>query len=518
MKETGRAQKKWTLRAMDAVERAGNALPDPALLFVILTALTIAASYFTAKSGVSVSYEGVNSATGTIETIHAQAYNLLSLEGFHYMVTSVIKNFTGFFPLGTVFTIILGVSVCEGTGMLNALLRKLVSKTPKALISAMIVFLGVMSNVASSTGYVVLVPLGAVTFIACNRHPIAGLAAAYAGVSGGWTANLLLGSNDPLYAGMSTQAANILNPDYVVQPTGNWYFMVASTVLVVLIGTWVTDHIVEPHLPLYQPEEDARVQDLTLDEKKGMRAAGVAVLIYVVVMLLLIVPSGGLLRNPTTGQVLGSPFMSGIIFFMMLLFLIPGVAYGVASGKIKSSRDLTNLMSTGIAGISSFLVLLFFAAQFTFFFNKSNLGIIISVKGAHFLESVGLVGLPLLWVFILVTAFINLLIPVDTAKWAMMAPIFVPMFMHLGYAPELTQLVFRIGDSATNIITPLMPFFVMIVAYFQKYDKKAGIGSVLSTMLPYSIALLVGWILMLSLWFVLKLPIGPGAPMFYGNI
>ena len=288
--------------------------------------------------------------------------------------------------------------------------------------------------------------------------------------------------------------------------------------MVVLIGTWVTDHIVEPHLPLYQPEEDARVQDLTLDEKKGMRAAGFAALAYIVVMLSLVLPSGGLLRNPTTGQVLGSPFMSGIIFFMMLLFLIPGVAYGVASGKIKSSRDLTNLMSTGIAGISSFLVLLFFAAQFTFFFNKSNLGIIISVKGAHFLESVGLVGLPLLWVFILVTAFINLLIPVDTAKWAMMAPIFVPMFMHLGYAPELTQLVFRIGDSATNIITPLMPFFVMIVAYFQKYDKKTGIGSVLSTMLPYSIALLVGWILMLSLWFVLKLPIGPGAPLFYGNI
>ena len=249
-----------------------------------------------------------------------------------------------------------------------------------------------------------------------------------------------------------------------------------------------------------------------------MRAAGVAALIYIAVMALLVVPPHGLLRNPATGQVLRSPFMSGIIFFMMLLFLIPGIAYGAASGKIKTSKDLTKLMSNGIAGIASFLVLLFFAAQFTFLFGKSNLGIIISVKGAQFLKSIGLIGLPLLLTFVLVTALINLVIPVDTAKWAMMAPIFVPMFMHLGYAPELTQLVFRIGDSATNVITPLMPFFVMIVAYFQKYDKKAGIGTVVSTMLPYSIGLLLGWLLLLSLWFVFRLPIGPGAALFYGGL
>lgn len=518
MDETRTVRKKWSTRAMDAIERVGNALPDPALLFVILALATMVASYFTAKAGVSVSYEGVNGATGKIETISAQAYNLLSLEGFHYMVTHVISNFTGFFPLGTVFTIILGVSVCEGTGMLNALLRRLVSKTPKALVSAMVVFLGVMSNIASSTGYVVLVPLGAVIFIVSKRHPVAGLAAAYAGVSGGWTANLLLGSNDPLYAGMSTQAANILNPNYVVQPTGNWYFMIASTLLVTLVGTYITDRIVEPRLPAYEPDGNAVVQDTTADEKKGMRAAGIAALIYIAVMALLIVPPHGLLRNPATGQVLHSPFMSGIIFFMMLLFLIPGVAYGAASGKIKNSKDLTKLMSNGIAGIASFLVLLFFAAQFTFFFGKSNLGIIISVKGAQFLESIGLVGLPLLLTFVVVTALINLVIPVDTAKWAMMAPIFVPMFMHLGYAPELTQLVFRIGDSATNVITPLMPFFVMIVAYFQKYDKKAGIGTVVSTMLPYSIGLLLGWMLLLSLWFAFKLPIGPGAALFYRGL
>ncbi len=510
-------KKSFVMRSMDRIERVGNALPDPALLFVILAFITMLASYFASKANLFVSYEGIDSA-GEIKDITVNAYNLLSIDGIHYMLSSVISNFTNFFPLGTVFTVVLGVSVCEGTGMLSALLRKAVSKTPKAFISAMVVFLGIMSNIASSTGYIVLVPLGAIIFIASKRHPIAGLAAAYAGVSGGWTANLLLGSNDPLYAGMSTQAAQILDANYLVEPTGNWYFMIASTVLVTIIGTYVTDKIVEPRLPKYQDNSYDTVEELTREEQKGMKAAGIAALLYIIVLAALVVPSNGILRSPETGLVLGSPFMSSIVFFMMLFFLIPGIAYGKASGKIKNSKDVTALMSNGIAGISSFLVLIFFAAQFTFFFNESNLGTIISVNGAQLLNNIGFVGLPLILAFVFGTALINLIMPVDTAKWAMMAPIFVPMFMRLGLSPEITQLVFRIGDSTTNIITPLMPFFVMILAYFQKYDKKASIGSVISTMLPYSIALLIGWILLLILWFVLKLPLGPGAEILYGGI
>ncbi|MFC6464730.1 AbgT family transporter [Marinilactibacillus sp. GCM10026970] len=495
------------------VERVGNRLPDPAFLFVILAIITMIISAIAASTGLTATYEGVNPDTGAIESITTTVNNLLSVEGIHYMVTNVITNFTGFFPLGTVFTIVIGVSVMEGTGMLSVLLRRIVSNTPKMLISAMVVFLGISSNIASSTGYIVLVPLGAIIFMASNRHPIAGLAAAYAGVSGGWTANLLLGSNDPLYAGISTQAANIIDPNYVVQPTGNYFFMVVSTILITVLGTWITDKIVEPKLPAYKLSSNESLTATTAEEKKGLLYAGITEVIYLIIMGLLVIPSNGLLRNPETGAVLSSPFMSGIIFFMMLFFLIPGIAYGIGAGKIKRSHDITKLMSEGIAGISNFLVLIFWAAQFTALFSHSNLGTIISVKGAQLLTTIGLNGLPLLLLFILLTCGINILMPVDTAKWVMMAPIFIPMFLQIGLTPEVTQLAFRIGDSSTNIITPLMPFFPMIVAYFQKYDEEAGIGSVVSTMLPYSIAFLIGWVVLITIWYVTGLPIGPGAPI-----
>ncbi len=356
-----------------------------------------------------------------------------------------------------------------------------------------------MSNIASSTGYVVLVPLGAILFTAFGRHPIAGLAAAFAGVSGGWSANLLLGSNDPMFAGMSTAAAQTLNPDYLVQPVSNWYFMFASTFLLTAIGTFVTDKIVEPRLPEYKPKGIEEAQSL----------------IYIVIILLLVVPQNGLLRNPETNGILASPFMSSIILIMMLLFLIPGIAYGYGAGTIKSEKDIIKLMEKTVAGLSSFIVLIFFAAQFTAAFEYSNMGIILSIKGAQTLQNIGLVGLPLLIIFMILTAFINIFIAVDSAKWAMMAPIFVPMFMRLNISPEMTQLAYRIGDSSTNIIAPLMPFFVLTVDFFQKYDEDAGIGSVVSTMLPYSIAFLIGWIIMLSVWYFTGLPIGPGAGMFY---
>lgn len=509
---------KRSIRWLNRIEKIGNALPDPAMLFVILAIAVIIISYFTSKAGLSVTYEGVNTETGVIEEITATAYNLLSVEGFHYMITSVISNFTSFFPLGTVFTIVLGISVAEGTGMLSTVLRRTVAKTPKRLISAMVVFLGVMSSIASSTGYIVLVPLGAIVFLASGRHPIAGLAAAYAGVSGGWAANLLIGSNDPLYAGISTEAARMLDPNYVVEPTGNWYFMVVSTFMITIVGAYITDKVVEPRLPKYVDRESDEMETITADENKGLKYAGISTLIYLLIILAMLVPSNGILRNPETGGILQSPFMSAIVVFMMLLFLIPGIAYGIGAKKIKNSKDIVALMSKGIAGISNFLVLIFFAAQFTAYFNKSNLGTILSVKGALGLEKIGLVGLPLIIIFVLLTCVIDIFMPVDTAKWAMMGPIFVPMFMRLNISPEMTQLAYRIGDSTTNIITPLMPFFTMIVAYFQKYDKKAGIGTVVSTMLPYSAAFLISWIILLAIWYLLGLPLGPGAFIEYGAI
>lgn len=307
----------------------------------------------------------------------------------------------------------------------------------------------------------------------------------------------------------------MIDPGYTVLPVCNWYFMVASTFLITAIGTFVTDKIVEPRLAPYVPDASEVVQDIGENEKRGMRWAGITALVYIIFMAVLVVPENGLLRNPETHAFLTSPFMSGIIFFMMLLFLLPGLAYGIGAGVIKNDKDVVALMNKTISGLASFMVLIFFAAQFTACFNYSNLGTIISVSGANFLESVGFTGIPLLVSFIVLTAFINIFIAVDSAKWAIMAPIFVPMFMRLGFSPELTQAAYRIGDSSTNIIAPLMPFFVLTVAFFQKYDKKAGIGSVISTMLPYSLCFLIGWIIMFIIWYLLGLPLGPGAPLVY---
>ncbi|AOT70946.1 AbgT family transporter [Geosporobacter ferrireducens] len=508
-------KKGFIARALDRVERVGNGLPDPATLFILLALITIVTSFICAQAGVSVTYEGYNSATGKIEEVTVNAVNLLAPDSIRHMVTTVVSNFTSFFALGTVFTIILGVGVAEGTGFMAALLKKVVAVTPRKAVTAVVVFLGIMSNIASSTGYVVLVPLGAILFMAFKRHPIAGLAAAFAGVSGGWSANLLIGTNDPMFAGMSTQAAQMIDPNYAVMPIANWYYMFVSTFLITIIGTLVTEKLIEPRLAPFDFSSAGIVQDISVDEKRGIRFAGISALVYIAVMLLLILPQNALLRNPETGDILKSPFMSGIIFFMMLLFLIPGVFYGIGARVIKNDKDVIALMNKAISGLSSFMVLIFFAAQFTACFNYSNLGTIISVSGANFLKSVGFVGLPLIICFIVLTAFINIFIAVDSAKWAIMAPIFVPMFMRLGLSPELTQVAYRIGDSSTNIIAPLMPFFVLTVAFFQKYDKKAGIGSVISTMLPYSICFLLGWIVLFIGWYLLGLPLGPGAPLFY---
>lgn len=510
-----KAKKGFIVRALDTVERVGNGLPNPATIFLILTGIVIVLSAICAALGVSVTYDFLDSASGEISQKTVQAVNLLAPDSIRHMVTTVVNNFTSFFALGTVFTIMIGVGVADGTGFMSALLRKVAASTPKMFVTSVVVFLGIMSNIASSTGYVVLVPLGAVLFMAFGRHPIAGLAAAFAGVSGGWSANLLIGTNDPMFAGMSTQAAQMIDPGYQVLPVCNWYFMVASTFLITAIGTFVTDKIVEPRLAPYVPDLSEAVQDIGDNEKRGMRWAGITALVYVVFMAFLVVPENGLLRDPQTHGFLSSPFMSGIIFFMMLLFLLPGIAYGIRAGVIKKDKDIIALMNKTISGLSSFMVLIFFAAQFTACFNYSNLGTIISVSGANFLESVGFTGIPLLVCFILLTAFINIFIAVDSAKWAIMAPIFVPMFMRLGFSPELTQAAYRIGDSSTNIIAPLMPFFVLTVAFFQKYDKKAGIGSVISTMLPYSLSFLMGWIILFVIWYLLGIPLGPGAPLAY---
>ena len=498
------------------IEKFGNKLPNPTMLFVYLSVITILLSFVLERLGVGVSYQAIKD--GQISQLSANVVNLLSADSIRTFVSSVLKNFTGFYPLGVVFAIILGIGVADKAGLLSALVKKIALKSSKKWVTPIVIFLGVMSNVASSVGYVVLIPLGAILFAGFGRHPIAGLAAAFAGVSGGWSANLLIGTNDPMFAAFSTQAASVLNPDYVVLATANWYFMIASTFLIVIVGSFVTDRIVEPRLGKFSFEGALNLDErdeISAEQRRGLKFALIASVVFAILLLAALLPSNSLFGAKEGESFTKSVFMHSIIIFMMLFFIVAGAAYGAGAGTIKNSGDAVKFMEQAVAELSGFLVLIFFAAQFTYLFNASNIGLVLSIKGSVFLKDIGLTGLSLIVVFIVVIAFINLFIAVDSAKWAMMAPIFVPMFMNLGLSPELTQASFRIGDSTTNIITPLMPFFVLIVAFMQRYDKGLKIGSVVSIMLPYTVAFLLSWAALMSVWYVFDLPLGPGAVIHY---
>ncbi len=503
---------KKKLGILGAVEKIGNILPHPTTLFVILCAIIMVVSHITYKLGTSVTYEGIDVATGELKELTVGVVSLLTPEGIRYMFTNAIKNFTSFAPLGTVLVALLGVGVAEGSGLISTLLKKLVLSTPKRFITVIIVFAGVVSNIASDAGYVVLIPLGAVIFKSCGRHPLAGIAAAFAGVSGGFSANLFPGPTDALLAGITTEAARLSDATYEVGITGNWYFIIISTFLITILGTIVTEKIIEPRLGEYKAGEndENEVMEVTAEQKRGLLFAGIAFLITIAAILLLVVPYNGVLRNPETHAILKSPFMDSIVIIISILFLIPGIAYGIGEKTIKDDKQVINLMGKSMSSMGSYIVLVFFASQFVAYFGYTKLGTIIAVKGANFLEATGIKGIPLLLAFILVSAFINLFMGSASAKWAIMAPIFVPMLMGIGYSPELTQIAYRIGDSTTNIISPLMSYFALIVAFAEKYDKDSGIGTLISTMVPYSIVFLIGWSILLIVWFIFKLPLGVG--------
>jgi len=441
--------------------------------------------------------------------------NLVSTEGLHRILTNLIGNFTGFAPLGTVLVSLLGIGIAEGTGLIGAAMRLLVLKSPARLLTLVIVFAGVMSNAASEVGYVLLVPLAAVIFLAAGRHPLAGLAAAFAGVSGGYSANLLLGTVDPLLAGLSQEAARIVNPEYTVNPACNWYFMAVSTFLITFLGAWVTERVVEPRLGKYDGSEKAEeVKPMDSAEQKGLWYALVAAVLFTAFVLGGLIPANGYLRNPETGDILHSPFMSGIVALVFFSAAICGIAYGIGAKTVKNDSDVMKGMAKSMETLGSYIVLVFFAAQFVAFFSWSNIGLVLAVKGADTLRASGLGPIPLMLSFVVVSATINLIMGSASAKWAIMAPVFIPMFMLLGYTPEFTQAAYRVGDSVTNIISPMMSYFALIVAFIQRYDDKAGIGTVISTMLPYTLVFFVGWTIMLIIWILLELPFGFGAGLY----
>ena len=389
--------------------------------------------------------------------------------------------------------------------------------TPRRLVTPMIVFAGILSNAGSEVGYVLLTPLAAALYHTLGRHPFLGLAAAFAGVSGGYSANLIVGSVDVLLAGLSEAAAHIVDPAYTVDAFANWYFMAASTLLITVVGTWVTERIVAPRLGDYRGEAKREpLTPLEPRERRGLWAAGGTVLALTAVVLWGTLAPGGFLMDPKNPTFLESVFIRGLIFFIFLYGLLPGIAYGIAAGTLKNDHDLMAGMTATMKSMASFVVLAFFAAQFIFYFNWTNLGIITAVSGAEFIHHLGLEDkpMPLMLALVLFAAAVNILISSASAKWALLAPVFVPMFMLLGYSPEMVQGAFRVGDSCTNIITPLMSYFPLILTFIHKYDPKGGIGTLIATMLPYSVCFLVGWTMLLMIWIGLGLPMGPGAPLF----
>lgn len=489
---------------LNGVERVGNALPHPATLFGLFALSVLVLSAIFSALGSSAVHPG----TGEV----FEAVNLLSRDGVHMILTQMVDNFTSFAPLGIVIVAMLGIGLAENSGLIAVIIRSLVIYSPEKYLTFIIVLAGILSNLASSVGYVLLVPLAGTIFIAIGRNPIAGMAAAFAGVSGGYSANLVLGTIDPLLAGLSQEAARLVDPAYHVNPTANYFFMVASTFIIAILGTWVTEKIVIPRLGSYKNDnvEKEKIERLTPIEKKGIKRSLWVLAGFIVIVLIGLIPSNGILRG-ADGSLLKSPLLKGVVALLFIVAGLMGVIYGSVTGKYKNDTDVMKGMSESMKTMASYIVLVFFAAQFVEYFNWSNLGIILAINGASFIQSLNLGLIPLAIMFVIFAGSINLVMGSASAKWALLAPIFVPMFMFLGYTPELTQVIYRIGDSVTNIISPMMSFFALIIVYFQKYDEEAGIGTLVATMLPYSIVFFLGWLVLLIIWLVTGIPLGPGA-------
>ncbi|WP_374601312.1 AbgT family transporter [Arenimonas sp.] len=507
-------------RGLDLVERVGNKLPDPAVLFLILMLITWAVSAVMAQ----MSFAEIDPRTqAPVEIV-----NLLSGSSLTSFMASMVNTFVTFAPLGVVLVAMLGLGVAEHTGFINAALRAMLSVTPKALLTPALVGVGVLSHVAVDAGYVLVIPLGAVIFYAAGRHPLAGIAAAFAGVSGGFSATFIVPSSlDPLLAGLTQAAAQLVDPSYEVNPLNNYFFTTSSTLLIMIVGWILTDLVIEPRLKATPVDGDTsqmpKMEALRPEERKGLVAAMLAMAVAIVLFVLTLLPEGTpwaadpATLAPGTHPLLAftSPLMRSIVPLIFIFFLIPGVVYGYVAGTVKTHRDIIAGMSKAMSGMGYYIVMAFFAAQFIFAFGQSNLGVLMAIKGANLLQAMGLPMAATLVGIVLLSGFVNLMVGSASAKWALIGAVMVPMLMQLGVSPDLTQAAYRVGDSSTNIITPLLPYFPLIVVFCQKYVKGAGVGTLLALMLPYSITLLVVWTAFLIGFWALGFPLGVGSSFTY---
>ena len=490
---------------LGTVERVGNKLPDPAVLFIALLFIVWVLSWMLSY----VTFDVIDPRSG--ETLAIQ--NLLTGRSFTEFLSVMVINFSHFHPVGVVLVAMLGIGVAEHTGFINAAIRSLLNVTPAKLLTPMVILVGIVSHSAVDAGYVLVIPLGGVIFYAAGRHPLAGIAAAFAGVSGGFSANFVPSSLDPLLQGLTQAGAHILDTSVVVNPLNNYFFTTASSVLIVGLGWYITDKIVEPRINATKVDGDAddlpEMHDLKDHERKGLRWALISVLVGIGIMIVTALPADSAWRA-ADGEMTASsaPMMRSIVSLIFLLFLVPGVVFGIVSGSMKSSKDMIEGMTHSMHSMAYYLVIMFFIAQFVYAFGQSNLGVLLALKGAEFLKalnagaSITIVGI------VLLTAFVNIFVGSASGKWGLLAPIFVPMLMSLGISPDLTQAAYRVGDSSTNIITPLMPYFPLVVVYCQRYVKNTGIGTLTAMMLPYSMTFLLLWTIFLLIYYAIGAPLG----------
>ncbi|QGX39844.1 AbgT family transporter [Permianibacter aggregans] len=513
MTEQNAAASGWLNRALNGIERVGNKLPDPAILFAIfMVGVWLISAWMSTMTFAEVDPR-------TQQPIVVQ--NMLSGAALTAFMANLVNTFVTFPPLGVVLVAMLGLGVAEYTGFINAGLRAILSVTPRMLLTPVLIAVGILSHVAVDAGYVLVIPLGAVIFYAAGRHPLAGIAAAFAGVSGGFSATLFIPSSlDPMLAGLTQAAAHLsAEPgaaELVINPLNNIIFTSASTVLIIAIGWALTDLLIEPRLRNKvidgDPAELPTMSPLTDQERKGLLWSGLAMLISVALLVFSIVPMDSAWRA-ADGEIAaaGAPLMRSIVALIFVFFLIPGVVYGYIAGTVKTHRDVVKGMSKSMSGMGYYIVMAFFCAQFIYAFGQSNLGALIAIKGANALKELAMpMGMTLIGIVFL-TAFVNLLVGSASAKWALIGSVMVPMLMQLGVSPDLTQAAYRVGDSSTNIITPLMPYFPLIVVFCQKYVKDTGIGSLVALMLPFTVALLTLWTLFLIGFWWLDIPLGIGS-------
>jgi aminobenzoyl-glutamate transport protein len=490
---------------LGAVERVGNKLPDPAVLFIALLLFVWVLSWLLSY----ISFDVVDPRSGEILIIH----NLLSGSAFTKFLSVMVTNFSHFHPVGVVLVAMLGIGVAEHTGFINAALRALLNVTPQKLLTPMVIAVGIVSHTAADAGYVLVIPLGGVIFYAAGRHPLAGIAAAFAGVSGGFSASFIPSSIDPLLQGLTQAGAQILDPEITLNPLNNYFFTTASSLLIIGVGWFITDRIVEPRLEGETIDGDAEdlpeMHELEDQQRKGLRMAIIAMLLGVVILIATSLPAASPWRD-VSGQISSfqAPLMQSIVSLIFLLFLVPGIVYGIVAGTIKSSRDIIVGMTKSMNSMAYYLVIMFFIAQFVYAFGESNLGVLLALEGAALLKALAMPAAISIIGIVLLTAVVNVFVGSASGKWGLLAPIFVPMLMSLGISPDLTQAAYRVGDSSTNIITPLMPYFPLVVVYCQRYVKSTGIGTLTAMMLPYSMSFLVLWTAFLLIYFTIGLPLG----------